>query len=161
MNSAHSSAVPTVSVVLCTYNGARYLREQLESIARQSRQPAEMVVCDDGSEDDTVTILRGFASEVSFPVRIFQNPHRLGSTRNFDQGIGLASGEFIALCDQDDVWAPEKLEYLANMLISDPSVGGVFSDADLIDENSKPIGKTLFEKHKFSTGKQRKFLRNP
>ena len=161
MNSLHSSGVPTVSVVLCTYNGARYLREQLESIASQSRQPAEMVVCDDGSEDDTVFILRGFAAKVSFPVCIVQNPHRLGSTRNFDQGIGLASGEFIALCDQDDVWSPEKLKHLANVLISDSSLGGVFSDADLIDENSRPIGMSLFEKQKFSTGKRRKFLHNP
>jgi glycosyltransferase involved in cell wall biosynthesis len=161
MNSPYNSAVPAVSIVLCTCNGARYLPEQLESIARQSRQPAEMIVCDDGSEDDTVAILRAFATEVRFPVRIVKNPCRLGSTRNFDKAIGLASGEFTALCDQDDVWSPEKLERLSDILISDCSLGCVFSDADLINEESKPIGMTLFTRHRFSARKQRELLNNP
>ena len=161
MNHPRRSEPPAVSVVMCTYNGARYLREQLESIARQSRLPAELIVCDDGSDDETVPILRTFASDVQFPVRISRNPDRLGSTRNFDQAIGLASGELIALCDQDDVWTPEKLERLSDILIANASLGGVFSDAALIDDNGRSIGSTLFEKHRFSSRKQREFLDNP
>ena len=150
-----------VSVVMCTYNGARYLREQLESIARQSRLPAELIVCDDGSDDETVAMLYAFARQVPFPVRIFENPARLGSTRNFDQAIGLASGELIALCDQDDLWAQEKLERLSDILIADDSLGGVFSDAALIDGNGRALGMTLFEKHRFTVRKQREFLDKP
>lgn len=154
-------STPCISVALCTYNGGRYLREQLDSIALQTRQPVELVACDDGSSDDTVSILVGFSDRVNFPVRIFKNSQRLGSTRNFDQAISLATGEFIALCDQDDRWAPEKLDRLSRFLIRDESIGGVFSDADIIDSQSNPIGMTIFEKHKFSARKQRQFLESP
>lgn len=150
-----------ISVVMCTYNGHRYLREQLDSIAQQSRLPAELVVCDDHSTDDTIAILRDFASQTPFPVRIFQNSERLGSTRNFAQAIGLACGELIALCDQDDRWAPNKLKVLSDFLVANPSVGGVFSDADLIDENSQSVGLTLFVRHKFSARRLQRFLSDP
>jgi glycosyltransferase involved in cell wall biosynthesis len=146
---------------MCTFNGARFLYEQLESIARQSRLPDELVVCDDRSDDATIEILQRFADGAPFPVRIYENPLRLGSTRNFDKAIGLVSGDFIALCDQDDVWTPKKLERLSDILEKDPAVGGVFSDADLIDENSRPLGLSLFAKHKFSSRKQNEFLRDP
>jgi len=153
--------IPQISVVLCTFNGARYLREQLESIAQQTRLPAELVVCDDQSVDGTISILRDFAAEVPFPVRIFENEQRLGSTRNFDKAIGLADRDLIALCDQDDRWAPNKLEKLSEILSTDPFAGAIFSDANLIDENSKSIGLRLFAKHKFSISKRRSFLNNP
>src|SRR6266700_2789050 len=146
---------PRISVVLCTCNGGRYLKEQLESIAQQTRPPAELVVCDDNSSDDTISVLTDFAARAPFPVHVVKNSQRLGSTRNFDQAIGLASGEFIALCDQDDRWAPEKLDRLSQFMVRNASIGGVFSDADLIDGQSRPIGTTLFAKHKFSLRKQR------
>jgi glycosyltransferase involved in cell wall biosynthesis len=153
--------IPRISVVLCTYNGGRFLKEQLESVALQSRLPAEVVVCDDGSVDETLDLLRQFRSRASFPVHITKNPQRLGTTKNFEQAINLASGEFIALCDQDDLWAPGKLERLSQVMETSPFVGAVFSDANLIDGNSKPIGKCLFAKHKFSSVKQRRFLSDP
>lgn len=155
------SSLPRISVVLCTFNGARYLREQLDSIAQQTRLPDELVVCDDGSTDETLKILSEFTAESKFPVRVTQNVKRLGSTRNFDQAISLAGGELIALCDQDDRWRPQKLEKLSDVLVANPFIGGVFSDAELIDENSKPVGMRLFKKHKFSTAKQRSFLSDP
>ncbi|MGA8729118.1 MAG: glycosyltransferase family 2 protein [Terracidiphilus sp.] len=156
-----SASVPGISVVLCTYNGGRYLGEQLESIAEQTRLPAELVACDDCSTDNTVCILQEFSARAPFLVRIFRNTKRLGSTRNFDQGIRLAQEEFISLCDQDDRWVPNKLEKLSDILIRNPLLGGVFSDAVLIDGDSKPIGINLFEKHKFSAAKQRAFVANP
>jgi glycosyltransferase involved in cell wall biosynthesis len=91
-----------ISVAMCTFNGGRYLEEQLESIGAQTRPPCELVVCDDGSKDGTISILKRFEANAPFPVRIVQNGIRMGSTRNFDQAIGMARGEFIALCDQDD-----------------------------------------------------------
>src|SRR5579863_2954193 len=124
-----------ISVAMCTYNGGRYLTEQLESIGAQSRLPGELVVCDDHSTDDSIGILRQFQADAPFPVRIIQNALRLGSTRNFDQAIGLCRGEFIALSDQDDRWLPGKLERLAEVLAENPFLGGVFSDANLIDSD--------------------------
>jgi glycosyltransferase involved in cell wall biosynthesis len=161
MASSKESINPQITVVLCTFNGGHYLPEQLESIVLQSRLPAELVVCDDQSADNTISILQDFASGAPFPVRIFENQQRLGSTQNFDKAIGLARGDLITLCDQDDRWAPEKLEKLSEILIDDPFAGGVFSDANLIDENSRSVGVRLFAKHRFSTSKQQRFLNDP
>lgn len=157
---AHASA-PRISVAMCTYNGGRFLDKQLESIALQSRLPYELVVCDDHSTDDTIAILKRFQSEAPFPVQVIQNGLRLGSTRNFDQAIGLARGDFIALCDQDDCWLPVKLERLCGTLCENPFLGGVFSDANLIDGDGRPLGKRLFERHKFTTKKQDRFVSCP
>src|ERR1700739_4682208 len=109
-----------ISVAMCTCNGARYLEEQLESIALQSRLPYELIVCDDQSTDDTLAILKRFQAEATFAVKVVRNSQRLGSTRNFDQAIGLARGELIALCDQDDRWGTQKLERLFDAVPDNP-----------------------------------------
>jgi glycosyltransferase involved in cell wall biosynthesis len=146
---------------MCTFNGGRYLQEQLESIALQTRLPCELIVCDDRSTDDTLAILKRFQSEAPFTVKVIQNSLRLGSTRNFDQAIGLARGSLIALCDQDDRWVPTKLERLSALLAEDPFLGGVFSDASLIDGDGRQTGLHLFARHKFTAAKQREFLGCP
>jgi glycosyltransferase involved in cell wall biosynthesis len=156
-----SVSAPRISVAMCTFNGARYLEEQFESIASQSQLPSELVVCDDRSTDDTVSILKRFQACAPFAVKVILNSQRLGSTRNFDQAIGLARGDLIALCDQDDRWAPAKLERLSDALNADPLLGGAFSDANLIDGDGRPLGTRLFSRHKFTTAKQRSFIGCP
>jgi glycosyltransferase involved in cell wall biosynthesis len=146
-----------ISIGLCTYNGAKYLREQLQSIVAQTRLPDELVVCDDCSSDDTPGIIEEFASTAPFPVRFFRNPINLRSTKNFEQAIALCEGDFIALCDQDDVWLPEKLARELAVLESDASLGGVFSDAELIDAASRPIGKRLWANILFTPREQSRF----
>lgn len=94
---------------MATYNGARYIREQLESLAAQTLLPCELVVTDDGSIDTTVDIVRDFAREAPFPVHIYCNENRLGYADNFLYAATLCEGELIAFCDQDDVWLAEKL----------------------------------------------------
>lgn len=105
-----------LSVALCTYNGARYLREQLQSIAEQSMPPDEIVVCDDGSTDETLQILNGFAAASLIPVRVHADGDRVGVVRNFERAISRCSGDVIALADQDDVWLPEKLKVTVEAL---------------------------------------------
>ena|SRR2546421_3140447 len=91
-------------VAMCTYNGARHVREQLESFAAQTRLPAdELVICDDCSTDQTINILPDFGAGASFPVHIQVNKFNLGSTKNFEQAISFCHGDLIALSDQDDV----------------------------------------------------------
>jgi glycosyltransferase involved in cell wall biosynthesis len=158
---SNGTSVPRISVAMCTFNGGRYLGEQLESIALQSRLPSELVVCDDRSTDDTLSILKRFQACAPFAVRVILNSQRLGSTRNFDQAIGLARGEMIALCDQDDRWAPTRLERLSDALRADPFLGGAFSDANLIDEDGRLMGMRLFRRHKFTAAKQRSFIGCP
>jgi glycosyltransferase involved in cell wall biosynthesis len=144
----HSRYNSSVSVALCTFQGSRYLREQLESIATQTLQPAELVVCDDGSEDDTLTLLADFASDVRFPVHIHRNETRLGSTQNFEKAILLCKGENIALCDQDDWWHPKKLEILCEVL-SNSNAGGIFTNGLLMDDDSKLTGGSLWGENSF------------
>jgi glycosyltransferase involved in cell wall biosynthesis len=147
----------SISVALCTYNGEKYLREQLSSIAAQTRLPDEMVICDDGSADSTAEIIEEFARTAPFPVRCARNPQNLGSTKNFEKAISLCTGDLIALCDQDDIWLPEKLVRQAEMMERDPSLGGVFSDAELIDDSSRTLGRRLWVTSLFTRRKQRKF----
>src|ERR1700733_1526664 len=135
-----------ISVALCTYNGERFLSQQLASIAKQTRLPDELVVCDDRSMDQTVAMVREFAASVSFPVKIVQNSATLGSTRNFEQAILLCEGDLIALSDQDDIWYPNRLQRSEQEFLAHPQAGLVFSDADLIDEEDRPLGKTLWQR---------------
>jgi len=159
--SNHSGSLPGISVVMCTCNGASYLEEQLQSIRRQTRLPAELVVSDDASTDQTMAILQEFAHSAPFAVRIVQNRVRLGSTANFDQAIRLAQGELIALCDQDDRWRSQKLERLSAIIEGDRNLGGVFSNASLIDGHSTAIEGDLFTAHRFLLAKQKAFRDDP
>jgi len=129
-----------LSVAMCTYNGARYLREQLESIAAQTRLPDELVVCDDRSIDDTPKMIEAFAATVPFPVRLYINDATLKPVRNFAKAISLCEGEIIALADQDDVWREDKLARLASEFGARAEAGLIFSDAEMIDEHSRPLG---------------------
>src|SRR6516164_2136009 len=94
----------TISVAMATYNGERFLEEQLNCLTRQMLLPFELVVCDDGSTDGTLDILHRFAQSAPFPVWIYENQTKLGFGFNFLQAIGRSTGELVALSDQDDVW---------------------------------------------------------
>lgn len=95
---------------MATFNGDRFLRAQLDSLARQTSLPHELVVTDDGSVDRTLEILAEFQKTAPFPVRVSPNPSRLGYADNFVRAASLCGGELIAFSDQDDVWKPGKLE---------------------------------------------------
>ena len=99
---------------------------------------------DDGSTDDTLTILEAFRDTAPFPVSVEVNPVRLGSTSNFERALERTTGAFVALADQDDVWYPEKLERLVGVLVEDPILTLAFSDADLIDPAGQPMGRRLW-----------------
>lgn len=98
----------TVSVVMCTYNGERYLREQLDSILMQTYPLHEVIVQDDGSTDSTPDIVASYAARDS-RIRFFRNAERLGFNRNFQSVCQRVTGQFVAISDQDDVWLPEKI----------------------------------------------------
>ncbi len=146
-----------ISVAMCTYNGERFLEEQLNSIARQSLPPGEVIICDDGSTDATEEIVVRFATSVPFPVHFHRNIKNLGSTKNFEQAIQLCTGELIALCDQDDVWFPEKLAVMADILNTTPAVAGAFSNACLIGDESVALKENLWHRAKFTKRRQSLF----
>ncbi|MFC5141986.1 glycosyltransferase family 2 protein [Actinomycetospora rhizophila] len=95
---------------MATYNGERYLPEQLESIAQQTLLPDELVVCDDQSSDSTRAVVEDFGQTAPFPVYFHENPQRLHFADNFLEAAARCRGDYVAFCDQDDVWLPEKLE---------------------------------------------------
>lgn len=134
----------TISIAMATYNGARHIAEQLESLAAQTRAPHELVVCDDGSSDETVAIVEGFAAEVGFPVRVVRNEANLGYADNFLKAASLCEGEWVAFCDQDDVWAPEKLERVAGVIGKNPDVLLVAHPAYLTDADGRPTGEVAW-----------------
>lgn len=148
-----------LSVAMCTYNGARYLREQLESVATQTRLPDELIICDDCSDDATDSIVRHFAAESPFPVRFQSNEKRLGSTKNFEQAISLCEGEIIVLADQDDVWRLDKLALLEAGFENRSGVGCVFSDGEVVDENLSPLGWRVWQLIRFGQKEQNLFNR--
>jgi glycosyltransferase involved in cell wall biosynthesis len=144
----------SLSVALASYNGDEYIAEQLESIARQTRLPDELVVSDDASIDRTPAIVLDFVKRVPFPVRFLKNDERLGSTRNFESAIRACKGNIIFLCDQDDVWYPDKIALIEERFINCPAVGAVFTDATVVDEELRPFGQSLWKTFRFSSEEQ-------
>lgn len=130
---------------MCTYNGARFLDEQLASLIAQSRRPDEVIVCDDGSTDSSVASLRSFAAKAPFSVLLHENKDRLGSTKNFELAISLCTGELIYLCDQDDIWDSEKIGLTETLFIANPNVSLVFTNAVVVDDNAQSLGYSLWE----------------
>ena len=135
----------TTSVAMCTYNGARYIEEQLRSIINQTVPVGEIVVCDDGSKDETVDIIKNIALTTSIPIRIYINDVNLGCTKNFYKAMSLCEGDIIFLSDQDDVWLSHKVETILNWFKVNNDKKVLFSDAELINsEGELIIGSTYF-----------------
>jgi glycosyltransferase involved in cell wall biosynthesis len=155
LNPLSQDCRPSVSVAMGTYNGSRFLGEQLYSLASQELLPCELVICDDGSKDETAQVIADFARTAPFEVRFIQNPACLGIAKNFEKAIMLCRGDIIAICDQDDFWNPQKLARCVESLEADPTLGGVFSDAELIDHDSAPLGQRLWASVPFRPAKDR------
>lgn len=143
---------PLVSVALCTYNGEKYLKEQLDSIINQTYKSLEIVVLDDCSIDNTPAIISEYAAKDK-RIRFFQNEKNLGFNKNFEKALTLTSGEYIAISDQDDIWKPEKLNTLLNNI----------KDNWLIFSNSSYIGEKngqLLTNYRLSGDYKDKLLHN-
>ncbi len=147
------TAPARASVALCTFNGARFVADQLRSIAAQTRPVDEIVVCDDGSTDGTLDAVHA----AGFPVRVVRNARRLGVTKNFEQAIGLCTGDAILLCDQDDVWHPDKVAVLLARLSAGPAMA--FSNAEVVDAELAPAGYRLWDSVWFDAAEQARVRR--
>ncbi len=104
---------PLVSIVMCTYNGAEYVREQLDSIINQIYKHLEIIIVDDNSSDTTPQIIESYKQKDS-RINFYQNKERLGYNKNFEKAIGLANADYIAISDQDDIWEHHKIETMMN-----------------------------------------------
>jgi glycosyltransferase involved in cell wall biosynthesis len=130
-----------VSVVLGTYNGEAYLEEQLRSVLAQTWDQLEIIAIDDGSTDRTVEILREYAAR-DVRIKVVVNERNLGFIRNFEKGAKLSTGKWIAFCDQDDYWLPEKVEKMVGAIGGYPMV---YCDSALCGPDLQPQGKKISE----------------
>lgn len=137
-----------ISIAMCTYNGGRFLAEQLDSLLQQQRRPDQVVVCDDGSTDNTLELLADFsnrAQAMGVAVLVHPNPRNLGYVRNFEQALALCDGDLIFLCDQDDIWHREKLQRYAQQFAARPALMLLHSDARLVDAQGRDLHCSLLD----------------
>ena len=135
-----------ISIALATYNGSKYIKEQIESLICQTFNDIEIIICDDCSKDNTVEIIKEFQKKDS-RIKFYLNEINLGFKKNFEKAISLCSGDFIACCDQDDVWSEDHLEKLYENIGQYDLICG---NARLVDTNLKYIGIDLFNSIRFS-----------
>ena len=145
-----------ISVALCTYNGEKFLNEQLDSILHQSLEPDEIIICDDASTDSTKILLENIASKKS-SIKLNFNNRNIGYIKNFEKAISLCSGDIIFLCDQDDIWNYNKVEKILSSFERNPQSSYFFSDGEIIDEAGNKTGEKLWNTVTFSKKKQKKF----
>ncbi len=149
-----------ISIALCTYNGEKYLEQQLNSFLRQTHPPDEIVINDDNSTDSTCEIIEHFATRSPIAVRFSRNKQNLRTVKNFEKAIALCTGDIIALSDQDDVWQRDKLRIFADVFDCKPEVGLVFCDAEVVDENLNQLGVTNWQLLDFDSRRQQ-LLKTP
>jgi glycosyltransferase involved in cell wall biosynthesis len=135
----------SVSVALATYNGARFIEQQLRSILQQTQLPDELIVSDDGSSDRTVELVESAIAAAALPgLRVvILRGGRLGVVGNFARAVEAASGDLVALCDHDDVWQPDRLSAVIPLFEGDPALLFAHADARLIGADGSPLGSTL------------------
>jgi glycosyltransferase involved in cell wall biosynthesis len=141
---------PLISIALCTYNGAKYLQEQFDSLFAQTLSDFEVVVVDDASTDDTWTLLQDIAAKHS-NVSIIRNSINQGPTKNFQTAMQLCKGSYIAPCDQDDIWAPEKLQKLM-AAIKDSDMA--YCNSAYVNSDGVPTGRSIADDVKMLSGKR-------
>ena len=132
-----------ISVALCTYNGEKYIKRQLDSILNQTQQIDEIIVCDDVSSDSTLTILNTYKDKHPSLFKIFVNETNLKSNKNFEKALSLTTGDYIFFSDQDDLWQAEKVSKIINVFTNNTKIEGVFSNAAFIDENDSVIFENI------------------
>ena len=133
-----------ISIAMATYNGAKYLQDQLDSFSSQTRLPDELIVCDDLSTDDTWDILLHFSRTVPFKVEVVRNEYNLGYAKNFEKAVSLCTGDIIFLSDQDDVWFDQKLKTIENIFLSNSEVLVTINDQEITDEFLNASGNTTY-----------------
>jgi len=132
-----------VSVVVTTYNGEKYIFEQLESILNQSEEPGEIIIVDDCSTDATPEILSEYSSSHPDIIDVYENKENLGVEKNIEKGLNIVSGDIIAISDQDDIWHEDKLKE-QKIILKDTNSDLVFHNSRIFSRN-KDVTSTLWE----------------
>lgn len=140
----------TIGVAMITFNGLKYLPQQLESIATQTHPVDHIVISDDRSTDGTWEFLELWAKQSAIRVTLIRNESQLGLSRNFEQSIAAVEADIIFTSDQDDVWVPERVALLTQVFEQHPAVLLVHTDATLVDAAGRNMGKNLLSELELS-----------
>lgn len=131
-----------VSIIITTYNGERFLATQLDSLCCQTYPYVEIIAVDDGSKDGTIAILRTYEKQYNF-IKVFQNEKNLGFVKNFERGCSLASGDYLAFCDQDDYWYSQKIEKMIAAIGTYPMI---YHDSELCNEALQSLNEKISDR---------------
>lgn len=144
-------------VVIAAYNGAAYIREQIASILPQLDGCARMVIIDDASTDETVSIVDSFSDS---RILLLKNHRNIGVIKSFERGLAKATGNIIFLSDQDDIWLPEKVRTVLNVFVQNPRLTLVMHGAQLIDSAGNVLSEPPQCRKTFRGGIFHTLLRN-
>ncbi|MGX7149240.1 glycosyltransferase family 2 protein [Enterococcus ureasiticus] len=147
-----------ISICIATYNGAKYLEEQLASILLQMESSDELIISDDGSKDETINIIKNYAAQDP-RIKFFKGPGK-GVIANFEFAITQSQGEIIFLADQDDVWLSEKVQTILNFFQNHPEKDLVISDLVIVDEHLEVIEPSYFEYRNVTLGVLHNIIKN-
>ncbi len=148
------------SVVIATYNGEKYIEEQLKSIILQTVKPDEIVICDDHSKDETIKIINALLSKTQMDYKIIRHKNNLGVVKSFKDALLASSGDLVFLCDQDDVWKKEKIEKFIKIFKDNDDCILVFSNASVTDDKLCSKGTSLWESIHFNPEGMRNFTKS-
>lgn len=147
-----------VSIVMATYNGEKYIRQQLDSILEQTYSNFEVIVVDDASTDETLAILYEY-STLDSRIMVHHNEFNCGVVANFERGVRLAKGEFIAFSDQDDVFRKDKIAILVKTFSTNQKCDMVVSDLSLIDGKGSVIAESMWKNQRLAPLSGHPFIR--
>lgn len=142
-----------ISVCIATYNGEKYIEEQIKSILYQIGEDDEIIISDDHSNDDTLKVIKSFNDD---RIKIYLNENEKGYTKNFENAMKKAQGDIIFLSDQDDVWKNNKVNIMLNKL---KNADMVVSDAEVVNENLETIHGSHFKLCKVKHGFWENFIK--
>jgi glycosyltransferase involved in cell wall biosynthesis len=148
-NTAHTALV---SIAMATYNGEQFIEKQLDSLLAQTYTRIEIIISDDGSTDSTIAIVERYM-KIFASISLFKNPIKNGINKNFENAIKHCKGDFIALCDQDDIWLPQKIEILINNI---GSAALVYHNSLFIDTDGNSLSRTIADKLNCYSGQNSK-----
>jgi glycosyltransferase involved in cell wall biosynthesis len=147
-----------VSVAMATYNGEKYLKQQIDSILSQLSNKDELVISDDHSSDQTLTIIKNYIQEDP-RVKLFMNDES-GVTSNFENAIKRTQNEIIFLSDQDDIWKPEKVETVKSYYVKHPEIQMIMSDITVVDSDIRPTIESFYEFRGSRSGVIKNIIKN-
>lgn len=131
-----------VSVCMITCNGSSYITKQVDSILGQLHSEDELIVCDDCSEDETVSLIGSYHDP---RIKLVENPTRLGVKKNIEKSIGHAKNRFVFLADQDDIWEPDKVERILHVFHRHQNISLVMSNGKVINDRDEEVKEFFVE----------------